>query len=186
MKPFITSIAAAAVVLALTVFDSTASEKANSPYAGQEKRQIKSLSAKDVDDLLNGRGWGLAKAAELNGMPGPAHILEMADQINLDKDQNTAIQSMFNKMKAKAIKIGTKLVQLEKELDLMFANKSITQEILGIQLDKIAKVRSKLRQVHLETHLKTPAILTRHQIVTYNQLRGYTGGASHSGHSDHQ
>jgi len=182
MKPFITPIAAAAIILALTALESDAKEKANSPYAGQEKRQIKSLSAKDVDDLLNGRGWGLAKAAELNGMPGPAHILEMADQINLDKNQSAAINSLFKKMKAKAIEFGTKLVQLEKELNLMFANKSITQKTLSIQLDKIAKVRSKLRQVHLETHLKTPAILTRHQIVTYNQLRGYTGGVGHSGH----
>ncbi|MBT3972460.1 MAG: hypothetical protein HOE99_01485, partial [Acidiferrobacteraceae bacterium] len=48
-----------------------------SPYVGQETRVIKSLSAEDIDDLINGRGWGLAKPAELNGVPGPAHLLEM-------------------------------------------------------------------------------------------------------------
>ncbi len=179
MKTFVIT---AFVILALTAFSSFANEKAKTPYAGQENRQIKSLSVKDVDDLLNGRGWGLAKAAELNGMPGPAHILEMADKINLNDDQNASITTLFKRMKAKAIKFGTKLVQLEKELDQMFANKSVTQETLVSQLEKIAKVRGKLRQVHLETHLKTPAILTRHQIVTYNRLRGYTGGADHSGH----
>jgi hypothetical protein len=48
-----------------------------SPYAGQETRRIKSLSEQDIDELRQGRGWGLAKAAELNGLPGPAHLLEM-------------------------------------------------------------------------------------------------------------
>src|SRR6266540_3233648 len=41
-----------------------------SPYAGQQTREIKSLSAQDIDDLLNARGMALAKAAELNGYPG--------------------------------------------------------------------------------------------------------------------
>jgi len=48
------------------------------PYAGQEKRQISSLSQQDVDDLLGGKGWGLAKPAELNGYPGPAHEIGRA------------------------------------------------------------------------------------------------------------
>ena len=45
-----------------------------SAYAGQQSRAIKSLSEQDVDDLLAGRGAGFAKAAELNGYPGPAHV----------------------------------------------------------------------------------------------------------------
>ena len=48
-----------------------------SPYAGQEVRRIKSLSAERVADLLAGRGAGYAKAAELNGVPGPVHVLEV-------------------------------------------------------------------------------------------------------------
>lgn len=159
-----------------------ASENTKTPYIGQETRQIKSLSAKDVDDLLNGRGWGLAKAAELNGMPGPAHILEFADKINLKDSQKNEIEVLFTQMKTKAIKLGTQMVQAERELDQMFANKSITRETLRTQLDKIAMVRSRLRQVHLETHLQTPKILSRHQIGTYNQLRGYGNNSGHSGH----
>lgn len=41
-----------------------------SSYSGQEKRTIKSLSKDDIEQLNAGKGWGLAKAAELNGMPG--------------------------------------------------------------------------------------------------------------------
>ena len=62
-----------------------------SDYAGQQKRAIKSLSKTDVDDLTNGRGWGLAKAAELNGVPGPVHLLEMKDEIGLTEQQVIAI-----------------------------------------------------------------------------------------------
>lgn len=48
-----------------------------SKYAGQQKRLIKSLSPGDIAELRRGGGWGLAKAAELNGLPGPAHLLDM-------------------------------------------------------------------------------------------------------------
>ena len=48
-----------------------------SKYMGQEKREIKSLSNEDIKELRTGAGWGLAKAAELNGLPGPKHVLEM-------------------------------------------------------------------------------------------------------------
>ena len=41
-----------------------------SPYAGEQGREIKALSTKDIDDLTQGRGMGLAKAAELNRYPG--------------------------------------------------------------------------------------------------------------------
>ena len=46
----------------------------NSEYVGEERRQIKSLSDDDISELRQGGGWGLAKAAELNGVPGPAHL----------------------------------------------------------------------------------------------------------------
>jgi hypothetical protein len=61
--------------------DSNHSHK--SKYVGQEKRKIKSLSESDIEELKNGSGWGLAKAAELNGVPGPVHLLEMRDEIGL-------------------------------------------------------------------------------------------------------
>ena len=50
-------------------------------YAGQQNRQIKALSAQEQQDWLEGKGMGLAKAAELNGFPGPMHTLEHADAV---------------------------------------------------------------------------------------------------------
>lgn len=144
-----------------------------SKYAGQEKRIIKSLSDDDIQQLKKGKGWGLAKAAELNGMPGPSHVLQMKDKISLSKEQETKIQALLDNMKLKAIPLGNKLIQLEKNLNSSFANKTITNEKLNKQLDAISNVHKELRYVHLVTHLMTPSILTPRQIEQYNQLRGY-------------
>lgn len=50
-----------------------------SKYIGQESRIIKSLSSEDIESLETGTGdafGGMAKLAELNGYPGPRHILD--------------------------------------------------------------------------------------------------------------
>ncbi|MEO8319793.1 MAG: hypothetical protein ABI561_15865 [Bradyrhizobium sp.] len=56
---------------------------AQSPYAGMQDRPVKALSEQQVADLKAGRGMGLALPAELNGYPGPSHLLELADRLNL-------------------------------------------------------------------------------------------------------
>lgn len=48
-------------------------------YAGEKTRLIKTLSEQDLEEIARGGGWGLARAAELNGVPGPTHLLELAD-----------------------------------------------------------------------------------------------------------
>lgn len=144
-----------------------------SAYAGQETRTIKSLSAEDIAELRRGGGWGLAKAAELNGMPGPAHLLEMKDEIALDEAQVAAIEAIYGGMKAAAIAEGEKLIALEAALDRQFRNGTITDGALRSSLDEIAATQNALRYIHLSTHLKTPAILSHDQIAQYNALRGY-------------
>jgi hypothetical protein len=153
---------------------SAADPSYKSKYAGQEKRAIKSLSETDIAELENGKGWGLAKAAELNGMPGPAHLLEMKDEIALSTSQVGAIEDLYKEMKQEAIPLGLELIDLERKLNDHFANKTITVELLGAMLESIARVRKKLRYVHLSAHLKTPNIVTPEQIALYNQLRGYS------------
>ncbi len=161
------------------------SQTFTSPYSGEERRQVKSLSAQDIDDLVNGRGWGFAKSAELNGLPGPVHLLEMADALGLSGAQIAAIKSLHAAMKGKAIPLGRSLVARERELDDLFTSGALTEDRLQAHLIRIGKVRSELRFVHLAAHLKTPAIVSRHQMVAYNQLRGYSmGGGSHAGHGN--
>lgn len=145
-----------------------------SKYLGQETQTIKSLSPDDIAELKRGGGWGLAKAAELNGVPGPAHLLELKDEIPLDEVQVSALTEIFERMKAQAIQQGKRLIALERELENHFRNRSITDARLRASLDGIAEARKELRYIHLATHLKTPEILSRDQIEKYNALRGYS------------
>jgi hypothetical protein len=101
----------------LSFITSAADHTSKSKYAGEEKRDIKSLSETDIEELKNGKGWGLAKAAELNGVPGPAHLLEMKEEIDLSAKQIQAIEEIFKKMKQEAIPLGLELIDLEMELN---------------------------------------------------------------------
>lgn len=148
----------------------------HSAYAGQEQRSIKSLSADDLQQLRTGGGWGLAKAAELNGMPGPKHVLELNNELALDAGQKTRVQELYDDMKSRAVPLGTRLIELEKMLNDAFASGSITPARLRAYLERIAQVHAELRYVHLVAHLQTPQILSAVQLEQYRQLRGYNTG----------
>jgi Spy/CpxP family protein refolding chaperone len=149
-----------------------------SPYAGQQSRDIKALSGAEQADLLAGKGMGLAKAAELNGYPGPAHVLELADDLALSTEQRERTQSLWRAMDARARSIGQQLVDAERELDALFASKQVTRERLALQLDRIGALQAQLRAVHLDAHLEQVRILTPQQSNRYAALRGYSSAAT--------
>ncbi|MDE0031958.1 MAG: hypothetical protein OXU75_02290 [Deltaproteobacteria bacterium] len=172
------AIAITAAILAVTSLSTGGAAEmpaTTSPYAGQENRPIKSLSAEDLAELRRGGGWGLARAAELNGMPGPAHLLELKDRIPLTADQVTAISAIFKDMRAAAIAEGERLISREEALETVLRNGSVTVRSLQELLSEIGQARTALRYVHLAAHLKTLPLLTHDQIARYNVLRGYAG-----------
>ena len=65
----------------------TAATAEEAPYAGLDTRGIAALSEADIAALRAGEGWGLALPAELNGWPGPRHVLDMGDAIGLSAAQ---------------------------------------------------------------------------------------------------
>ncbi len=166
-------------VLASLLLLSSAS--AETPYAGMQTRSIKALSEQQVADLSAGRGMGLALAAELNGYPGPAHVIELADELDLSTDQRTRVQGLFDSMKAEAIPLGTRLIEQEGDLDRQFANRTVTSESLKATTAAIAETLGVLRDTHLKYHLLMGEVLTSRQMTRYAQLRGY-GGTGHQHH----
>ena len=150
-----------------------ADAQSHSKYAGQERRAIKSLSNEDIAELTRGAGGGFAKVAELNGVPGPLHLLEMKDQIALTPDQVANVTKIYNQMREAATKFGSEFIQGESELDRAFRDGSITEATLKTQLERISRVRAKLRGVHLLAHLRVLPILSEAQVAAYNRLRGY-------------
>ena len=148
---------------------------AQTPYAGMQTRPIKALSEQQVADLGAGRGMGLALAAELNGYPGPSHVLELADKLELSADQRTSVKAMFDSMKAEALPIGSKLIEQEADLDKQFASRTITPESLKASTAAVAVTQGQLRETHLKYHLSTVSVLSPHQMHRYAELRGYGG-----------
>ncbi|WP_422037974.1 hypothetical protein [Roseibium sp.] len=147
--------------------------KAAAPYAGMQERQIKSLSERDVEELRQGRGWGLALPAELNGHPGPVHLLELKDELALTPEQVDTIAQIFEDMTSDAIAAGERLILAEAALSDAFAGKRPDTKRLRELLADAAQARAELRFIHLSRHLSTPALLSQDQIETYNLLRGY-------------
>ena len=150
----------------------------SAPYAGQQFRTIKALSDEDIAALLQGEGMGMAKVAELNGYPGPKHVLALAEQLKLTASQRQQIQAIFDRMSAAAKPLGAELVEHERALDQRFAKREIAQDRLAAETAAIGVLEGRLRFVHLTAHLETRALLSPDQIIFYEQLRGYGGPAA--------
>jgi Spy/CpxP family protein refolding chaperone len=148
-----------------------------SPYTAEKDRDIKALSAEETASLLAGKGMGFAKAAELNGYPGPSHVLELAAQLGLTEAQRARTQALFDWMQAKAKRLGSELVEAERDLDRLFASKRANDASLAAALARIGELQGKVRGAHLEAHLAQASILTAEQSARYESLRGY---ASHA------
>ena len=143
------------------------------PYAGFETREIKSLSEQDIEELRRGGGWGLALPAELNGRPGPAHLLEFGDELGLSASQVEAISAIYELMRMDAVTAGERFIAAEAALSDAFAGSDLSEERLRDLLAEAAEARAELRFIHLSLHLSTPELLSDAQIQRYNVLRGY-------------
>lgn len=168
----------AGLLLALSLFLPTTAlaqhqHAGHSPYAGMQGRAIKSLSDADIEELRRGGGWGLALPAELNGMPGPAHLLELRDEIPLSADQVEKVQALFDDMRNAAIPAGERLIEAESAIEAAFAHGTVEEALLRQLLAEAESARAELRFIHLSQHYKTVALLTPQQIDRYQVLRGY-------------
>ena len=169
----------------LLLASAPASAQHAAPYAGMQTRSVKGLTDQQIADLQAGRGMGLALPAELNGYPGPSHVIELAEQLGLSPDQLASARRLFEAMKADAVPLGQKLMQQEAELDGLFATKVVTPVSLGHATGRIGQTQAELREAHLKYHLAMLEVLRPDQVGRYGELRGYRGGSSSSGHPRH-
>ena len=78
--------------------------------------EIKGIDPTTIDAYRKGEGAGLALPAELNGYPGPRHVLDLADKLSLTTMQRAQIQALYNAMKPQAVALGTQLLGKEAAL----------------------------------------------------------------------
>ncbi len=156
-----------------------------SAYAGQENREIKALPASQVRDILDGKGMGYAMAAELNGYPGPRHVMELADSLDLSPEQIDQVEQAFQVMHDSARALGERYVSVERDLDRLFAEGRARGVAVRELTESAGRLDARIRYVHLEAHVWTHEILSEKQIGVYMRLRGYSDRADTAGEHRH-
>ncbi len=156
-----------------------------SPYAGQESQTVKSLSDTEIKNLPLGAGVGYAKLAELNGFPGPKHVLELADELDLSKKQRALTKNLFEDMQRRARTLGAELVDTEKALDRMFNADGVDSTAALIAMKRAAELEAQIRWTHVSAHLVQNDILSPEQRLAYVRLRGYDENPKQDGNRQH-
>ena len=180
-RVFVIGYRIAPMVLALLMGSGAASAER---LPEQVPSNIRGLSAEEIRSLRDGEGMGLARAAELNGYPGPTHLLEAAREgkIHLDAGQQEAIERIRATMKAEAQALGRQILALEAALEAGFGERRLTEAELARQIEEIGSRRAALRLAHLRAHFLTAGLLRLEQIEHYAQIRGYASASPGHGH----
>jgi len=118
-----------------------------------------------------GRGFGLAFAADQNGYPGPLHVLELKDQLKLTADQEAKAQALLHAMFAESKPKSARLLEAEAKLRRLFADRAADDAAVRAAVAEVERARSEVRVVHLLTHLKTRDLLTEDQRRIYHEAR---------------
>ena len=126
----------------------------------------------DKDGLLNAEGMGQAKYAEMNGYPGPKHVLDLAYKLKLTDDQKKSVRAFYDEMSTRAKEIGKQIVRIEQELNDAFVQGLLSEKSVRSDCEEIGRLRGKLRSLHLIAHMKTKNVLNENQIALYRKLRG--------------
>jgi Spy/CpxP family protein refolding chaperone len=161
--------------LSVSIFRSepTALAQHSSPYVSELDSPVRGLTAQAVDDLLNGRGAGYAMTAELNSYPGPRHVLDLRQELELSPEQVQSVETIFQQMNEAAKQVGRTIVEHEQELSDAFASGTITETEIEAQTQELALLYGRYREIHLRPHLQVKQLLLPEQITKYDELRGY-------------
>jgi Spy/CpxP family protein refolding chaperone len=155
-----------------------------SPYAGEQTRQIKALSSEEIEGYRAGSGMGYALSAELNGYPGPRHVLELADSLALTPEQRRRVEERFEAMRAEAMALGRQYLSAEGALEQEFAGGQADGAAVRALVAEASRIEAAIRTSHLLAHVDMMEVLTPNQVHLYNTLRGYMSASPHQGH-DH-
>jgi len=154
------------------------------PYAGQQHREITTLSQEEVAGYRAGRGMGLARPAELNGYPGPMHVLELADSLHLTAEQRQAVEAIFVRMKEAAETAGARYLELERAVDAAFRSGEVDTDVIRKLVKQADGARAEVRLAHLTAHLETAPRLSTEQRRRYAELRGHGRKPADHGHQN--
>lgn len=130
------------------------------------------VSAQEKEALLKGAGLGAGMIAMMNGYPGPKHVLEMGDELELTAAQRESIGTIYGKVKAESVKYGTELVEKDEELAALFASGSVSTDKVEKLSRDIGELQGRVRAAHLNAHVETFDALTPAQRETLSSMQG--------------
>lgn len=139
--------------------------------AGDGHRKAQECEAGFERVVADGRGFGMAFAADQNGYPGPTHVLELAERLGLTADQEAKARELLHAMLAESRPKGARLLEAEARLRRLFAERVAGEPALRAAVLEVERARAEVRLVHLLTHVKTRGLLTEQQIRLYHEAR---------------
>lgn len=147
----------------------------DSPYADDYDgtSAIRALTSEQIAQIERGEGAGFALPAELNGVPGPRHVLDLADDLGLSPEQRTAVQAIIDEMRAAVLPAGQRYLAAEQALEADFRSGRLTEQNLPGRVAEVKRREGELAAAHLIAHLRTAEVLSSEQIAAYGRLRGY-------------
>jgi len=140
--------------------------------AGAEGHQMAQACATEFEKVVGeGRGFGLAFAADQNGYPGPMHVLELRDRLKLTADQEAKARDLMHAMFAESRPKSVRLLEAEARLRRLFAERVAEDAAVRAAVAEVERARSEVRLVHLLAHLKTRDLLSEDQRRLYHEAR---------------
>ncbi|MHC4992594.1 MAG: hypothetical protein ACYTGC_16610 [Planctomycetota bacterium] len=140
-----------------------------------EDENLRHLTRAQVEGLRSGRGLGLAKPAEMHGMPGPKHVLELANELGLTPTQREHADRLFDRMHDRAVAAGKAVLEAEARVgSIMRDHPPEMGTELARALAEAGAAWAEVALAHIEAHISMTRVLTPAQIEGYARLRGYT------------
>jgi len=129
----------------------------------------------------------MVRSRKLNGYPGPRHVQDLAQELNLTPAQISATEKLFATADQGT---GTRRIVSRRGAPSrsLFASREITPALLATSLDRIGTLQAKMRNTHLQAHIDEERVLSPEQNARFAQLRGYGNPGStmhHDGSHDH-
>ena len=121
--------------------------------------------------MRDGRGFGMAFAADQQGYPGPMHVLELKDRLALTTEQETRVRALLHAMFAESRPKSARLLDAEGRLRALFAGGAADEAAVARAVTEVERARADVRLVHLRFHLRTRDVLTAAQRDEYRRAR---------------
>lgn len=150
---------------------------AQTPHSGHGAHTTAPRHSPDVCErefervVADGRGFGMAFAADRHGYPGPLHVLELATQLGLSADQEIRVRALMDAMFAESRPKGAALLAAERRLTALFASGRPDADSVRAAVTEVERLRAELRTLHLVTHLRTRDLLSDAQRKAYHAAR---------------